>query len=142
MSFGALSEEAKVALAKGAELAGTGICSGEGGMLPDEQAANSRYFYELASARFGFSWDKVQKTQAFHFKGGQGAKTGTGGHLPGNKVKGKIAEVRELPEGEAAISPARFPEWTSLSQFRDFAAEVRETDRRHTRRLQAVRAAY
>jgi len=126
MSFGALSEEAKVALAKGAELAGTGICSGEGGMLPEEQAANSRYFYELASARFGFSWDKVQKTQAFHFKGGQGAKTGTGGHLPGNKVKGKIAQVRELPEGEPAISPARFPEWTDLSQFRDFAAEVRE----------------
>jgi glutamate synthase domain-containing protein 2/nitrite reductase/ring-hydroxylating ferredoxin subunit len=126
MSFGALSEEAKVALAKGAELAGTGICSGEGGMLPEEQAANSRYFYELASARFGFSWDKVQKTQAFHFKGGQGAKTGTGGHLPGNKVKGKIAEVRNLEEGRAAISPARFPEWTSLDQFRDFAAEVRE----------------
>ncbi|MDH3589576.1 MAG: glutamate synthase-related protein, partial [Gammaproteobacteria bacterium] len=126
MSFGALSQEAKVALSKGAELAGTGICSGEGGMLPEEQAANSRYFYELASARFGFSWDKVQKTQAFHFKGGQGAKTGTGGHLPGAKVKGKIAEVRELPEGESAISPARFPEWEDLSQFRDFAGEVRE----------------
>ena len=126
MSFGALSEEAKVALAKGAELVGTGICSGEGGMLAEEQAANSRYFYELASARFGFSWDKVQKTQAFHFKGGQGAKTGTGGHLPGVKVKGKIAEVRELPEGQAAISPARFPDWDDLGQFRDFATEVRE----------------
>ena len=126
MSFGALSEEAKVALSKGAELAGTGICSGEGGMLPEEQSANSRYFYELASARFGFSWDKVRKTQAFHFKGGQGAKTGTGGHLPGAKVQGKIAEVRGLPEGQSAISPARFPEWTELSQFRDFAAEVRD----------------
>ncbi|MDH3375262.1 MAG: FMN-binding glutamate synthase family protein, partial [Gammaproteobacteria bacterium] len=126
MSFGALSEEAKVALSKGAELAGTGICSGEGGMLPEEQAANSRYFYELASARFGFSWDKVEKTQAFHFKGGQGAKTGTGGHLPGEKVKGKIAEVRNLEEGCAAISPARFPDWTELSQYRDFAAQVRE----------------
>jgi len=126
MSFGALSEEAKVALSKGAELAGTGICSGEGGMLPDEQAENSRYFYELASARFGFSWDKVQKTQAFHFKGGQGAKTGTGGHLPGVKVKGKIAKVRGLPEGQAAVSPARFPDWKSLSQFRDFADGVRE----------------
>jgi glutamate synthase domain-containing protein 2/nitrite reductase/ring-hydroxylating ferredoxin subunit len=126
MSFGALSEEAKVALARGAELAGTGICSGEGGMLPDEQEANSRYFYELASARFGFSWDKVSKTQAFHFKGGQGAKTGTGGHLPGNKVKGKIAEVRGLEEGQAAISPSRFPDWTSLGQYTDFAAEVRE----------------
>ena len=126
MSFGALSEEAKVALAKGAEIAGTGICSGEGGMLPDEQASNSRYFYELASARFGFSWDRVKKTQAFHFKGGQGAKTGTGGHLPGEKVKGKIAEVRGLEEGEAAISPARFPDWTELSQYKDFSDEVRE----------------
>ena len=126
MSFGALSEEAKVALSKGAELAGTGICSGEGGMLPEEQAENARYFYELASARFGFSWDKLENVQAFHFKGGQGAKTGTGGHLPGNKVKGKIAAVRELPEGQSAISPARFPDWDGLSQFRDFADDVRE----------------
>jgi len=59
MSFGALSASAKVALAMGAEKAGTGICSGEGGMLPEEQEANSRYFYELASARFGFSMDKL-----------------------------------------------------------------------------------
>ena len=126
MSFGALSEEAKVALARGAELAGTGICSGEGGMLADEQEANSRYFYELASARFGFSWDKVRKTQAFHFKGGQGAKTGTGGHLPGSKVNERIAEVRGLDVGQAAISPARFPDWDSLGQYRDFTAQVRE----------------
>ena len=126
MSFGALSLEAKVALSKGAELARTGICSGEGGMLPEEQEANSRYFYELASARFGFSLDKLQQVQAFHFKGGQGAKTGTGGHLPGAKVKGKIAEVRGLPEGESAISPSRFPEWDDEDGFRHFADEVRE----------------
>lgn len=126
MSFGALSYEAKVALARGAELAGTGICSGEGGMLADEQAANSRYFYELASGRFGFSWDKVEKAQAFHFKGGQGAKTGTGGHLPGAKVTGLIAETRDLAEGKDAISPPRFPEWTEPAQFREFAEEVRQ----------------
>ncbi|MGV7227241.1 MAG: glutamate synthase-related protein [Nitrospirales bacterium] len=126
MSFGALSEEAKTALARGAELAGTGICSGEGGMLPEEQAENSRYFYELASGRFGFSMDKVKKCQAFHFKGGQGAKTGTGGHLPGPKVKGKIAQVRGLKEGEPAVSPPRFPDWTDVSQIREFAAQIRE----------------
>lgn len=126
MSFGALSEEAKIALAKGAELAGTGICSGEGGMLPEEQSSNSKYFYELASARFGFSMDKVQKSQAFHFKCGQGAKTGTGGHLPGNKVKGKIAEVRGLQEGESAISPSRFPDWENIEDYKKFAHEVRE----------------
>lgn len=125
MSFGALSEPAKLALAQGAEAAGTGICSGEGGMLPEEQMANSRYFYELASGRFGFSWDKLDRVQAFHFKGGQGAKTGTGGHLPGEKVKGKIAEVRGLEPGSAAISPARFPEWTTVAQIKEFAEEVR-----------------
>lgn len=126
MSFGALSEEAKVALAMGAEQAGTGICSGEGGMLPEEQAANSRYFYELASGRFGYSMDKVQRCQAFHFKGGQGAKTGTGGHLPGEKVKDKIAEVRGLKEGEPAVSPPRFPDWKDIQPIKEFATEVRE----------------
>jgi len=126
MSFGALSEEAKVSLAMGAEKAGTGICSGEGGMLPEEQGANSRYLYELASARFGYSMDKIKKCQAFHFKCGQGAKTGTGGHLPGNKVKGRIAEVRGLKDGEAAISPPRFPDWDTVDHYRRFAAEVRE----------------
>ena len=126
MSFGALSEEAKVALSRGAELAGTGICSGEGGMLPEEQAANSRYFYELASGRFGFAMEKLSGVQAFHFKGGQGAKTGTGGHLPGHKVVGKIASVRGLAEGEAAISPPRFPDWSHEDDFRRFADEVRE----------------
>ncbi len=125
MSFGALSREAKIALSKGAEMAGTGICSGEGGMLPEEQANNSRYFYELASAKFGFSFDKVKLAQAFHFKGGQGAKTGTGGHLPGKKVTKEIAEVRGLKEGQTAISPATFPDFTSVKDFQDFAKEVR-----------------
>ena len=126
MSFGALSQEAKVALAKGAETAGTGICSGEGGMLPEEQAINSRYFYELASARFGWSLDKVKKCQAFHFKAGQGAKTGTGGHLPGNKVTEKIASVRGLKVGEPAISPSRFPDLDGPEDYRRVAEEVRE----------------
>jgi len=126
MSFGALSEEAKVALAKGAQLAGTGICSGEGGMLPEEQAANSRYFYELASAKFGYDEKHLPNVQAFHFKGGQGAKTGTGGHLPAAKNIGKIAEVRGIPEGRPAISPPTFADLDTPADFRHFAERVRE----------------
>ncbi|MCW8335356.1 glutamate synthase-related protein [Vibrio paucivorans] len=126
MSFGALSEEAKISLAKGAELAGTGICSGEGGMLPEEQAANSRYFYELASAQFGYDESKLKNVQAFHFKGGQGAKTGTGGHLPGNKNIGKISQVRGIPEGEPAISPPTFKDLHTAADFKKFADRVRE----------------
>jgi glutamate synthase domain-containing protein 2 len=126
MSFGALSQEAKIALATGAERVGTGICSGEGGMLPEEQEANSRYFYELASAKFGWSLDAAAKAQAFHFKGGQGAKTGTGGHLPGAKVTEKIAAVRGLKPGTPAISPPVFPDLVVPADFRRVADEVRE----------------
>lgn len=126
MSFGALSEEAKIALARGAEMAGTGICSGEGGMLPEEQAENSRYFYELASAKFGYSEDLMSQVQAFHFKGGQGAKTGTGGHLPGEKVVGKIAKVRNLPENTAAISPPTFKDLNTHRDFKKFSDRIRE----------------
>ncbi len=126
MSFGALSAEAKIALSKGAHAAGTGICSGEGGMLPEEQENNRRYLYELASGRFGWDLEKVKRVQAFHFKAGQGAKTGTGGHLPGNKVFGRIAEVRGLPEGQPAISPSTFPDLESAEDYRKVADRVRE----------------
>lgn len=126
MSFGALSREAKVALSKGAEMAGTGICSGEGGMLPEEQQNNSRYFYELASARFGFAWEKLSMVQAFHFKGGQGSKVGTGGHLPGHKVTEEIAQVRGLKAGENAISPATFDgDLVSAADFKAFGDKVK-----------------
>jgi glutamate synthase domain-containing protein 2/CDGSH-type Zn-finger protein len=126
MSFGALSEEAKIAMARGAELAGTGICSGEGGMLEEERAENSRYFYELASAKFGYREELLNKVQAFHFKAGQGAKTGTGGHLPGAKVTEKIAQVRGLNAGEPAISPPTFTDLASVEEFRRFGDRVRE----------------
>jgi len=126
MSFGALSEEAKLALAKGAEQAGTGICSGEGGMLPEEQQANSRYFYELATAKFGYNESALEKVQAFHFKGGQAAKTGTGGHLPGVKNVGKISKVRGLPEGTPAVSPPTFSDLSTPFDFKRFADRVRE----------------
>lgn len=126
MSFGSLSEEAKVALSRGAEMAGTGICSGEGGMLPEEKKENSRYLYELASAMFGYKEELMKEVQAFHFKGGQGAKTGTGGHLPGEKNRGKISLVRGIPEGEPAISPPTFAALQTPADFKTFADRVRE----------------
>ncbi|MGY6630451.1 MAG: glutamate synthase-related protein [Wenzhouxiangella sp.] len=126
MSFGALSPEAKLALAKGAEKAGTGICSGEGGSMDEERQANSRYLLELASAMFGWREELLDEVSAFHFKGGQAAKTGTGGHLPGSKVTAKIAETRGIEEGQDAVSPSRFENLKTVADFRRFADQVRE----------------
>jgi glutamate synthase domain-containing protein 2/uncharacterized Fe-S cluster protein YjdI len=126
MSFGALSQETKIALSKGAQMVGTGICSGEGGMLPEEQEENDRYFYELGSGKIGYKEELLEKVQAFHFKCGQAAKTGTGGHLPGCKVTDKIAEVRGIEPGTPSESPAAFTDLSTPDDFRRFADHVRE----------------
>jgi len=55
MSFGALSYEAKTALARGATMAGTATCSGEGGMIPDERRYSSKWFYQCIQSRYGFN---------------------------------------------------------------------------------------
>lgn len=128
MSFGALSRQSKLALARGAELAGTGICSGEGGSLDAERAENKRYFYEIASAFFGYDEELLKDSNigAVHFKGGQAAKTGTGGHLSANKVTAEIARVRKLQPGEDAISPATFKTLHTTEDFKNFSDRVRE----------------
>ena len=95
-------------------------------MLPEERQENSRYFYELASARFGWDLEHVARVQAFHFKGGQGAKTGIGGQLSGEKVQGRVAEIRGLQPGEASNSPATFQDLHDPADFRRIADQVRE----------------
>ena len=126
MSFGALSEEAKVALAKGAELAGTGICSGEGGMLSDEQEANSRYFYELASAG---SAGRSTRPRACRRSTSNWAK---------ERRPARVDIYRERrwwaasPRCEVfrrvnrSISPSTFPDFHGEHDFRRAAEEVRQ----------------
>ena len=126
MSFGALGRETKIALSRGAELSGTGICSGEGGMLEAECRENSRYFYELAPAKFGWNIEQVTRCQAFHFKAGQAAKTGAGGVLPADKVSNDIAEVRGVAPGTDAVSPSRFRALVTPEDFGKVAEEVRK----------------
>ena len=55
MSFGALSYEAKTALARGATMAGSATCSGEGGMIPDERRYSEKWFYQCIQSRYGFN---------------------------------------------------------------------------------------
>ncbi|HPX41300.1 MAG TPA: glutamate synthase-related protein [Candidatus Hydrogenedentes bacterium] len=85
MSFGALSREAKIALARGSRMAGTLICSGEGGLLPEERAEAALYIYELGTATFSHRDDAIRQADAVEIKIGQAAKPGLGGHLPAER---------------------------------------------------------
>ncbi len=126
MSFGALSREAKIALARGAAEAGVAIGSGEGGMLPAERDAAGTYILEMASGYFGWQEASMARADAFEIKLGQSAKPGLGGELPAGKLTEEIAEVRGVAPGKAARSPARFPDIDTASALGERIAEIRE----------------
>jgi len=108
MSFGALSKETKVALAKGSAACRTAMCSGEGGIIPESLENAYRYIFEYVPNRYSVTEENLSRVDAVEIKIGQSAKPGMGGHLPGIKVTSEIAAVRGFPEGKDIISPAHF----------------------------------
>jgi glutamate synthase domain-containing protein 2 len=126
MSFGALSYEAKIALARGATMAGTATCSGEGGMLPDERRYSSKWFYQLIQSRYGFNPHHLVLADTVEFFIGQGCKVGLGGHLMGQKVTDQVAEMRSLPAGIDQRSPARHPDWLGPDDLALKIDEIRD----------------
>ena len=126
MSFGALSREAKVALARGAAAVGTAMCSGEGGILPDEQAAaGSRYIFEYAPLAYSVTDENLRAAGAVEIKIGQGTKPGMGGHLPGEKVTEEIARIRGRRSGEDIVSPSTIPGVSSVADLRSLVDDLR-----------------
>jgi len=126
MSFGALSREAKMALAKASHLVGGIANSGEGGMLDEERELADRYTLQYASGRFGVSESRLKKADMIEIKISQGAKPGMGGKLPGNKVTEEIARIRELPPYQMAESPSRHRDIKTPKDLSDKIAWLRE----------------
>ena len=126
MSFGALSKEAKIALAKGSCMAKTAECSGEGGILPEEMEESYKYIFEYIPNKYSVTDKNLKKADAIEIKIGQGTKPGMGGHLPGNKVTDEIAKVRSKKVGEDVISPSKFEEIKTKEDLKSLVDELRE----------------
>jgi glutamate synthase domain-containing protein 2 len=126
MSFGAVSKETKIALAKGASVLGTAECSGEGGFLPEEREAADKFIYEVSSASFTQDDDFIKQADAVEIKIGQAAKPGMGGHVPGDKVNEQIAKIRNIKKGEASVQPARFEDLNNEADLRKKVKHLRE----------------
>jgi glutamate synthase domain-containing protein 2 len=126
MSFGALSREIKIALARGSASAGTAICSGEGGILEDELQAAHKYIFEYVPNRYSVTDENLQRVDAIEIKIGQSAKPGMGGLLPGSKVTPEIATVRGRPEGRDVISPSHFDDIRTRDDLRRKVEWLRE----------------
>lgn len=126
MSFGALSKEIKTALAKGSAMANTAMCSGEGGILPEEKAAAYKYIFEYIPNKYSVTDENLKTSDAIEIKIGQGTKPGMGGHLPGSKVTEEIAAIRGKNVGEDIQSPSKFPEINSKDDLKAMVDMLRE----------------
>ncbi|HBF5909412.1 TPA: alpha-hydroxy-acid oxidizing protein [Clostridioides difficile] len=126
MSFGALSKELKITLAKGAAQNKTAMCSGEGGILPEEKEASYKYIFEYVPNKYSVTEENLKNSDAIEIKIGQGTKPGMGGHLPGEKVTEEIAKVRNKPVGQDVISPSCFEEIQSKEDLKKLVDELRE----------------
>lgn len=126
MSFGALSKELKTALAKGSAMSKTAMCSGEGGILPEERQAAYKYIFEYVPNLYSVTSENLQKADAIEIKIGQGTKPGMGGHLPGDKVTPEIAEIRNKPLGQDVISPSKFPNVKTKEDLKEMVDWLRK----------------
>ena len=126
MSFGALSKEAKVTLAQGSAMAKTAMCSGEGGILPEERAAAYKYIYEYVPNLYSLTPENLQNADAIEIKIGQGTKPGMGGHLPAEKVTPEIAKIRNKPLGKDVISPSKFEFLNTKEDLKELVDGLRE----------------
>lgn len=126
MSFGALSKELKIALAKGSAKAKTAMCSGEGGILPEEMDAAYKYIFEYVPNLYSVNPKNLRRADAIEIKIGQGTKPGMGGHLPGEKVTPEIAAVRGKPVGEDIISPSCFEDIRSKEDLKNLVSRLRD----------------
>jgi methylamine---glutamate N-methyltransferase subunit C len=126
MSWGALSLNAKVALAKGAAAAGSSNTTGDGGMLMAERENSRVLIYEVLPSRYGINIHDLRRADAIELTIGQGAKPGTGGLLLDSKVKEHIAAQRDLPVGVDQRSPARHPDFLGPDDMNIKIEELRE----------------
>ena len=125
MSFGALSKESKIALAKGSAAVKTAMCSGEGGILPESLDNAYKYIFEYVPNQYSVTEENLRKVDAIEIKIGQSAKPGMGGHLPGHKVTDEIAAIRGFQPGKDIVSPAHFKDINNREDLKKKVAWLR-----------------
>jgi len=126
MSFGALSKEAKTALAKASTLVGTSENTGEGGVLPEERQYAKILIIQYSTGRFGITEEILKTADAVEIKIGQGGKPGQGGLLPADKVTEEIARIRNVPMGKDIHSPPAHPDIFSIDDLKKKVKWLRE----------------
>jgi glutamate synthase (NADPH/NADH) large chain len=126
MSFGSQGESSFRAYAEAARKTNIICMNGEGGEIPDMLGKyRENRGQQVASGRFGVSIELLNSARYLEIKIGQGAKPGEGGHLPGSKVTGMVAQARHCKPGIALISPSNHHDIYSIEDLCQIITELK-----------------
>ncbi|MBT0586308.1 FMN-binding glutamate synthase family protein [Alteromonas oceanisediminis] len=139
MSFGSLSDNAILALNKGAKAGGFSHNTGEGGLSHYHLEHGGDIVWQIGTGYFGcrtkeggFDAQKFRQNAArdavkmIEIKLSQGAKPGHGGILPADKNTPEIAQIRGVEPYTQVDSPARHSAFKSPLELMDFIQQLRE----------------
>lgn len=126
MSFGgALSKNAKIALAKAATMAGTATNSGEAGLLKEEREAARLFIGQFNRGGWLNSPDKYMLLDAIEIQLGQGAQGSAYQRTTVKNIGADYREVFELKDGEDAVIHSRLPGINTKDEFIGLVRKLR-----------------
>lgn len=127
MAYGeALSEGAKVALARGASAAGSAMNSGEGPILHSERKAASRYIIQYNRGTWAKGPEILKLADAIEVQIGQGAIGGAGHSIRADEIDSRLRKQMGLRKGQDAIISSRQEHTASSKDFGAFLGHLRE----------------
>lgn len=105
MAYGlALSEDAKVALARASKTLQTAICSGEGPALPEERTEAGNYILQISRWSWGArTSQQIASANMLEVQMGQGADMGSV-RVEATELQGRAQQLSGLAPGEPAFS--------------------------------------
>jgi glutamate synthase domain-containing protein 2 len=127
MSYGAVSKNVRIVLAKVASKLNLGVNSGEDIVLPEElDIASKNLIVQYSTGRIRITEEILKKSSAVEIRFGQGAFPGWESLLPVEKVPPEVAKLMELKEGEAVLTPAHHPDIRNEEELKEKVSLLKE----------------
>lgn len=139
MSYGSLSQNAILALSRGAKQGSFALNTGEGGVSPYHLGGGADVIWQIGTGYFGCRAADGRFCEALYceqvshpqikmveLKLSQGAKPGHGGILPAAKLTKEIAEIRKVPMGKDVLSPPGHSAFQTPIELLEFVERLRK----------------
>ena len=129
MSYGgAISKQARIALAKAATAAGTATNTGEGAYLPEERELAAKYIYQYHRGQWPHGNKKEFYTMAdmVEIQLGQGAQASAPQTTKADKIDEEFRHIFGLEEGEDAVIASRLSGLESGEDLKHLVARLKE----------------